>query len=164
MSTAIPELITAEVVTRLEQITTANGYFANIVSVDRVPLHVEDWTPKNLSIAVVQTDDRENLAESHHGNPPAMARDLTLEIKCIVRPSSRATTTYETTMNAMAAAVRKAITTPAATWYQMDGNAINTTIGDNTPFPIAAGGHAGVSITLTITYRISETDPFTVRA
>lgn len=162
--TPISELITEVVVARLQQITQANGYEFDVTSVDRVPLHDEGWTPRDLSMAVVQADDIRNDAESHHGNPPAEARDLTLHIKCIVRPSSRSTVTYETNMNQMAAAARKAITTPNVNWYQMDGYAINTMIGDNTPFPLAAGGHAGTTFTLLITYRISETDPFTVRA
>lgn len=161
--TAIPEQITATLVTRLALITTTNGYFTNVASVDRVPPNAAEWTPNNLSIAVVNAGDVVNEQLSFEGNPPAIAHDLTLNIHAFVRPSDDDTNTAETTTNAMVEAIREAVTKPAQ-WHNFGGVAIDARLLDATHFSPADGDHNGATVPLIVTYRISETDPTQVRA
>lgn len=167
MSTAIPELIAVEIVSRLEEITTANGYFTNVASVDRITRNANEWRPRNLSIAVEQGDENPNEELSHEGNPPAIAYDVTFNIHAFVRESDTSTQPHNTTENAMVAAIKQAITTEqdaGQVWYTLDDNGINAMFGLISPYLSPDGDHAGATIPLIVTYRMSETDPFESRA
>lgn len=162
MPTAIPELIALEIVSRLEAITVANGYFTNVVSVDRLARLSTDWRPRNLTVVVEQGAESPNEENSHEGNPPAIAYDLDFEIHAIVRDSDGSTTPHSTTENAFVAAIKKAITT-GDQWWTFDSNAINAEWGTTVPYQSPEGDNNGVTVPLVVIYRVSETDPFTSR-
>ena len=62
----------------------------------------------------------------------------------------------------MEAEIHKAIRTDAV-WHNFDGNAINADFGAQQT-ATSDGGYDGIAIPLMVTYRISEGDPYTVRA
>lgn len=162
--TAISELVALEIVDRLEQITIANGYAFDVASVDRVPRNARDWTPRHLSIVVEQDDEERNEELSHAGNPPAIAYDATYNIHVFVRESDKATAPANQMENAMVAAVKQAVTDDGVDWHTFDDNAIDGQFGSIRPYLSSEGDHAGATVPLVVTYRVSETNPYESRA
>ncbi len=163
MSTAVPELIGLELVSRLEAITTANGYAFDAAGVSRMNRRANDQRFRNLEIIVEQGEDVYNEALTHAGNPAAIAYDLAFTILGFVRNSDASTTPDATSENAMLAAIKKAVA-GTATWHTFDGNAVIADWGQSEPINDEEGAYSGVSVPLIVTYRVSETDPFVARA
>lgn len=165
MTKPLPELIAEEIVSRLQGITIEDGYPFTVPSVDRVQRGAKDWTPRNLAIAVEQSDENENLQQSHPGNPPAAAYDVVYRLHAFVRPSDRTVPdTAQTTENAMVASIKQAITAAGHRWHTFGEVAIDARWGSTSRFVSAEGDHAGITMTLIVTYRASETDPYESRA
>lgn len=163
MPTDIPELIAAELVTRLESITTGNGYSFNVSDVTRVGRTAESWKPQNLGIAVRSPIETRNESQDHEGNPPAIAYDLAFDLHLFVRQPKTESDPDPKTENSFVAAVKKAVA-GTSDWHQFDGNAYNADWGTRQAYLSPEGHHAGATLTLVVQYRISETDPFTARA
>ena len=169
MALPIIEKIAAELVARLDQITTANGYEFDRESVTRPRRIDRDFTPRNYSIVVDQSEEQYDEEQSYPGNPPASAYNVTFSIYGFVRESDDATTSPHITENQMAAAIQKAITENSATWHSFDGNAIAATFGtterfrDGDALPFTTTEHNGARVELEVLYRVSELDPFSVR-
>ena len=162
----INELIPMEIVTRLKRIRITNGFALNVVGVVR-PDRNASWTPEDGLIVLVQDDETPNEELIHPGNPPAIAFDVTYKIHCFVRKSDFLDSPYSTDCNIFAAQVKKAIVNPITDpglWYQMAGNAINSTWGPTSEYDSSDGSHSGVTLQLNVIYRVSETDPYVVRA
>jgi hypothetical protein len=122
---------------------------------------------ENYLVLVVQQDSQLNEEMSHPENPPAIAFDATFNIHCFVRESDREESVMSTTSNEMAAQAMKAITNESVSpnkWWQMAGNAIVSEFGMIGPYSESEGVNAGVTLPLVVSYRISETDPYEVRA
>lgn len=162
MALPIIEQISATIVSRLGQITLANSYEFDVASVDRVKRLADGWTPRHLSIVVEQSEDEKNDELSYPGNPPAEARDVLFRIHGFVRESDHASTDDDTAVNQMAAAIRQALAAVGSNWHTLSGNAIDAMLGTNEPFDNV--DHKGVTVSLFVTYRISERDPYTSRA
>lgn len=159
----IPEAIAEELISRLEAVTLANGYSFNVASVERVNRDGHDWTPKNNTLVVVQREQQRNEAHDYPGNPPAIAYELPFAIHCFVVQSDFSGLSDAMLVNRMAANVQKAIAEGSTSWHTFGGNAYNAMFGTITPFVSDQGDHAGCTIELTVQYRVSELDPFTVR-
>lgn len=163
--TAVPELIALELKTRLEKITAVNGYPFTVPKVERPNRKAYEHEGRNLTLLIVQGDEIPNEGLSHEGNPPAIAYDAIYNIHGIVKNSDRDSTADSTTENALASAIRKAvIDSNQNTWHQFDGNAIDAAFGQVAPFVTPEGDRRGITVPLIVTYRVSETDPETVRA
>lgn len=159
------ERIAQAIITRLQAITVGNGYPFTVPSVDRVDRDVAEWTTRNLTIAVRQGATRENEQMTHEGNPAAIAYDTVFQLHGFVRHPTRGVATDEDqkTENQLDAAIKKSI---AGThdWQNFGGEAIDATWVQTTPFVSPEGDHAGISVGLVVTYRISENDPTEARA
>ena len=167
MADTVIERIAIEIITRLETITIANGYLFTVTDVVRPDRLGTSFTPDNYLIVVTKKDSAYNDELTHPGNPPAIAFDTTFEIACMVRESDKEESSIATTTNTVMAAAMKSIVTGATdpiVWYQMAGNSINCNWGDISPFSQSDGSHAGGTISLIVTHRQSENDPYTVRA
>ena len=168
MALPILEQIAAEVVARLQAITTGGGYEFTAESVTRPRRIDRDFTPRNLSIVVDQAENSENDEVSYPGNPPAQGYDATFNIYGFVRESDDATTSPAVTENQMEAAIKKAIAEDSH-WHNWDGNAIDSEWGSAQPFqegqtlPFTNTDHNGVLVPLIVTYRVSELDPYVAR-
>ena len=121
------------------------------------------WQPKDLVVHVHQGSVTPNTELSCPGNPPAQAYDLEAIVAGIVKPSDASTVAIDTFRNRMGADIIKAAT-DAALWHQWGGLAINTTHGPVEEYVEETGGLGGVMVRFVITYRVSENDPYTVRA
>ena len=161
MATPISEQITIVVRDRLNAITTASGYETTASDVVR-PRRIETTRPKDYQIYVVPTGNPRNDALSHPGNPPAIAKDLTLEIRGILRQSETDSTAIDTMRLTFEADVEKAITSPA-NWHTMGGLAINAQTAQSVSYENDEESSYFV-YELVVTYRHSEGDPYTVRA
>lgn len=155
------ENIGAEIVSRLEQISTANGYVFDVAGVDRVNRLAEGWTPKPNSIVVEQSAETRNEPHDRPGNPPAMAYEQTYLIHGFVRQSDDSELPDATFENRMESAIKKAVAENSHTWHQFDGNSYDANWGEATPYESV--DHAGLSVSLTVRYRVSELDPETLR-
>ncbi len=167
MSTSVIELIALEVVRRLEQITIDNDYTFTVCSVVRPNRLGDGYSPEDTMVVLRQGDSVRNLDASHPGNPPAIAYGVTFEIECIVRTSDFAPDEYNTEQNERGSQIVKALineATDTGLWYTFEGNAILAEIGDVKQFIVTEGDHNGVTIDLSVLYRTSENDPYTVRA
>jgi hypothetical protein len=166
-TTPIPELIAEEIVDRLERITVDNGFAFDVAFVTRGNRLGTNFLRKPYGILVILGDNVRNEEMDHEGNPPAIAYDLTVMVKCLANIADTDDGSHNTRSNQMIAAAMKAITNPTvspSTWYTLGGNAIEANFGDIEYFSASEGDHAGATLPIEVTYRISETDPFTVRA
>lgn len=120
------------------------------------------WQPKDLVLHVHQGTLTPNPELSCPGNPPAQAYDLEAIVAGIVKPSDSETTAVDTFKNRLGADIIKAAT-DADLWHQWGGLALNTTIGNVEEYTEETGGVAGVMVRFTITFRVSENDPYEVR-
>lgn len=162
MSTVpVPERIATELVSRLQQITVGNGYAITVVNVARVNRDASGWTPRHLGIVLVQGTETRNEEHDCPGNPPAMAYELEFGIHGFVRQPDRTTAPDATTMNKMAAAIRKAIA-GTATWYQIDNACYDADWSETDD--VVSPDHAICSMGIVARYRVSELDPLEVRA
>lgn len=158
---SVPQQIAEEIATRLTAVTVANGYNVTVSGVVRSP---RIWTghPKDYQVIVTLEDVVRNEELTHPGNPPAVAFDLPVVLTGELRPSESASTPIDDLRHTFAADIIKGISTPAASWHNWGGLAINTAIDDVRPYE--SDELTGVQVRMTVTYRVSETDPYTVRA
>jgi len=161
MALPISEQIAVKVRTRLGLISTDNGYEVDVAGVYR-PNKVAQFHPENYQVIVTQGDVSMNEELSHPGNPPATAWDLPFEIAGILRISDTNTTSLATHKNVFWADVVKALT-DATAWYNWDQLAINSIISDVADYQ-DTDGNSGFKLTLKVTFRTDETNPYNVRA
>lgn len=161
MSEIIAEQIVSKVRTRLAAITTGSGYQFTTPGAIR-PLRFSADKMENLQIIVTIVGMPVSTALSYMGNPPAIARDMTVMCSCYGMPSETDTNPADYWRNRIFGAMSKAITTGAA-WWNWDGLAVNTVVGD--PSPVAEGdtGNIGVQLPIVITFRTDENNPFNGR-
>ena len=168
MSTkTVIERIALEIVTRLESITTTNGYSFTVCSVVRPDRLGQLIVPEHYGIVVTQGDTNEVEELSHPGNPPAIAYETTFSIHCFVRDSDKNPTAFDPAVNEVAGQIVKALRLRAADasrWTSMAELAIDSTIKAIKPYPESDGTHSGVTIPLTVLFRHSEGNPYEVRA
>lgn len=162
-TTPIPELIALEIVDRLQNITTDNGFNFDVSEVIRPTRRGENWTYQHLGIGVVQGESTRVAELDLPGNPPAIAWQVQFRVQCIVRDDKNETAAHATNENEMAAAAVQAIVDDGTTWYRMNDNAIDTQFGNVTPFVTDDAELNGASVPVLVTYRVSETNPFEVR-
>lgn len=164
MTLPVPERIAEVIKTRLETITIANGYTFDIVSVDRPKRFGTDWRPRNMSAVIVQGSDNENEEQTHPGNPPAIGYDTEFSIHAFVIESDYSEETFETQVNEFVTAIKKAVVAGSNYWGQFGGLSLFAEWGRVQPYYSEDGDNQGAVVPLTVTYRVSERDPFEVRA
>ena len=162
MSEIIAEQIVAKVRTRLATITTGNGYQFTTPGAIR-PLRFVGDRLQNLQIVVTMAGMPQNAALSYMGNPPAIARDLTVMCSCYGFPGEGDTNPADYWRNRIFGAMSRALTSGAA-WWNWDGLAINSVVGDPSAVAEAETGNVGIQLPITITFRTDENNPFNVRA
>lgn len=161
MTTAATERIALELVSRLEDITTGNGYSLSVSDVERVNRDGTDWTPKHLAAAVVQQEEERNEEHDYPGNPPASAYELKFLIHGYVRLPDRSASKEDAIANDFKAAIQKGIAS-VTDWHQFDSVSYDAEFGTSTIWQ--STDHKGTTVELTVRYRVSEYDPYTVRA
>lgn len=146
------EAITQEIATLLADVDNAT-----VVRFRRDPDH---WTPENRQICIVKKPLERVSELDYPGNPPAQAWRLPLNLKLHIQQSERDTDDGDELISVFIADVKQQLMA-ADNWWQWEAKAVNTEIGN---IELAATGTFDVAtIPLTITYRISEGDPYEVR-
>lgn len=79
-----------------------------------------------------------------------------------IAPSERDTTPIEDYEDAAEAEIIKAIRVDNQ-WYTMGGLAIHAEFGPQST-AVSDGGYDGIAVPVIVTYRVSENDPYEVRA
>lgn len=127
---------------------------------------IKNTQPQIAKVFVTQRAIVRNDAITHHGNPIAVGFNLDVNLNCFVRNQNGSIGEFDSACNSLAAKVQKAITNPVndSLWYRMGGLAINTTLGGQFPLTAENGVVAGVVVPLIIQFRVSENDPYEVRA
>lgn len=161
MALPILEQIAAAVVTRLEGITTHNGYEFDVDGVDRVNRDPDTWTPKHHAIAVVQLDSEENDEHSCEGNPPKIAYTTVFLCHCFVRLSDQSNQGEDAKENNQAVAAMTKVIRSATRWFSWGGLARISTLTTAAPFVSEDGSHSGGVVRLEVIHRTPENDPFT---
>lgn len=159
MSLTVLDNIQASIVTRLETLKNPSAEQTTVETVIAPPQY-DGYTPEHLQIVVLQGEPE--LQQTIPGNPPALEWLQPFRILCHVVQDKDEETPLTELINPMVADVFKVLTNPPTTWHQFDGNSINATFGSLTP--IVEGSVRGKEIPLIVTYRVSETDPYEVRA
>jgi len=160
VATPISEQIAGKVRTRLAGITIAGGYELTVSEVVR-PLRFDGWRPKNNQLIVTQGTLGRNDAMSCPGNPPATAYDLEFQIAGLLMPTESSVGRIDALRNTFAADTIKCLCTPAASWHNWDGLAIDSTISQVED--VTTEEASGFKLTLTVVFRVSENDPYTSR-
>lgn len=124
------------------------------------PSRLQLPTPANLQIWLWQGDARRNEEHSREGNPFAQAWDQEFALDLIVRASDKDTAPIDSRSNAFLGLVIAAITEPTR-WESWGDLALYTTIEAAESFPLENGDFSGLELTLVVTYRTPETDPYT---
>ncbi len=161
MSLTVLEQIARTLYDRLDAMRNSDAYSTQVTSVVR-PRRLDDFTPRNGMIVMTQGDEEEIPELSYPGNPPAVAKRQTFNLACFVINSERECAPIDSITNTFAADVRRAVCTPQANWYQMDGKAIDTTFGATMPMA-GDGGADGVVVPVLVVYRTDEDNPFNLR-
>lgn len=153
MAQPVVEQIAAAVRSRL---TGTQG----VSNVSRPPKFSRE-RPINNQVVVTQESNEPNPDLMCPGNPPAMGYDLTLLIASELRPSDTDPVAIDRLRNKFYADVVKAITTPPF-WHNWGGLALDTVIG--TAEPTQDESSVGFHVRIVIKYRVSENNPYEVRA
>jgi hypothetical protein len=161
MPVTVIESIAIELTSRLEAMIGNSAYETDVLEVIR-PRRLNDFTPADGQIVVTQGSSEVSEESSHGGNPPAIARNQTFNIRCHVINDERDDTTIDEITNTFAADVIKAVTT-GTNWHNFDGNAINATI-ESFELISGDGGLDGINVPITILYRTDEDNPYIARA
>lgn len=161
MATPVNEQIVLKIKQRLQLIDEDSGYETTVAGTVVRPPRIWTGNLEDYQVIVTQGTLAINDELSHPGNPPATAWNLPIVIFGELRPSEDNTTAIDTLINEFAADAVKAICTPASSWHNWDSLAIDTRI-DNVE-PIVAEDACGFKMELTVIYRVTENDPYTVR-
>ena len=133
----------------------------DFVAVER-PTKIATYTPRNGTIVLHRGEVARVTELDCPGNPPALAYRQTFLIRVHIAPSERDTTPVEEYEDAAESEIIKAIRVDAQ-WYSMDGLAIHAEFGSQIT-AVSDGGYDGIAVPLIVTYRVSENNPYEVRA
>jgi hypothetical protein len=139
---------------------SAGAYsFANVVR----PTKLATYTPQHGLIVLTRGEVSRVTELDCPGNPPAVAFQQTFSIRVHIAPSEKDTTPVEVYEDVMEAEIHRAIVNDAATWHTFGDLAINADLGAQQTV-VSDGGYDGIAVPLAVTFRVTEGDPYTVRA
>ena len=157
------ERIAEELVRRLGQVVVSEDQQIRLAKVYRVNRDATDWTPDNNTIVVKQGLASRIPESDYPGNPPAIAYELSFMLIGFIRQSDRETKVDDSEINTIVALMKRAVT-PDSDWHNFDGVSFDAVFGEVQPFVADGGGNTGAMVELFVRYRVSEYDPFLVRA
>lgn len=160
ITVTVAEAIVREVVDRLEAYQESQ---TDVFTVYRDLTDPDKTTPTNYQVVVRASSPTRLPALDRLANPNVIAYQMTVDCygQAVVTESD--TEAMEGHASQIAAKIVKAVVTPAASWYTMDGKAINSVVGD---VVIESNGNAVAvgRVSFVVTYRHAENDPFTAAA
>lgn len=166
MSDSVDLRLLAEVKTRLERVSTANGFDFNVERVaepNRLGTNASPL-PRSFELRVISISPNE--AFDLPGNPPAVGQTLELWLLAHESHSDASTSGRDRDAMMMISQARRAVTQPPADphlWHTFGGLAIDAEFGEAARIKAGDGTPAGWSIPLLIHYRHDENDSTQVR-
>lgn len=161
MADPIDDKIAQELLSRVQNVTTGNGY-EQTLSALRPTGTQRDVKPQNGRAVIFEIDREEDEEHAIPGEPNAVAYRLLMGVAVYVRPSESSSTAIDTLVNRAAADVQKAIRN-SGTWHTFDDNAIHARMMAPIKFETEDGSHDGVLIPVEILFRVDEDDPYSAR-
>jgi hypothetical protein len=161
MAISIQEQILLKIKQRLQLIDEDDGYETTVNGTVIRPARFWTESPLDYQIIVVSSSLTENALLSCPGNPPAVAWDMPVTVTGLVRPSEDDTTPIDTLQNEFQTDIIKALT-DAVSWHNWDTLGIDTKITSVEKF--VTDEVSGVRVNLTVTFRVSEDNPFESRS
>jgi hypothetical protein len=161
MSIPVAERIAQKAFERVRKLTAQFSTHTIVSEVVR-PTARGGYTPKHKQIIQLETLTL-NPEHDRPGSPPALGYDLDIEFHVNLNPSEHETTPIKELMHYVNADVVKVITSPAASWHNWDGLALNSVFQEPTNELDPDGGVTRIIVPLKVTFRTSETDPYTAR-
>lgn len=158
----VDERIASEIESRLQLLTAGWSEMVAVTEVVRVTVR-GNYTPKDRQIVLAVGEHVRVPELDCPGNPPAEARQITFHIHCNSSPSEKDPTPQDEYNSVLAAEVRRAICQPGNYWHTIGGLAIDAQFLDAQTME-GDGSFGGVTVPLAVTYRISENNPYEVRA
>lgn len=153
------------VLTRI--VNTIKGRIADLFDdIDQVVV-ARDGRPidvKTTTVVVQQLPAQPAPTLNRMGNPPSIGYAVPVHVHQFMQiaPAGETEEEYSARCNEAASDLIALITTPlsgpAIHWHTMDGAAINCSIGPMRYLPSDAGIRPGITIPLTIMFRVSEND------
>jgi hypothetical protein len=160
--TPVVSRISDEIFARLQALVSGSAGAYSFVDVVR-PTKLATYTPQHGLIVLTRGEVSRVTELDCPGNPPAVAFQQTFSIRVHIAPSEKDTTPVEVYEDVMEAEIHKAIVNDQATWHTFGNLAINADIGAQQTV-VSDGSYNGIAVPLTVTFRITEGDPYTVRA
>jgi hypothetical protein len=160
MSLTILETIAVELHRRLSLMVGNTDYGTNVSEVIR-PTRLDGFTPKDLQIVLTQGSSEEVEDLMCPGNPPAVARRQTFNVRCHVMSDEESAETIDKQLSTFASDVIRCVCT-GTTWHTFDGNAIDANWLSREDVA-ADGGLDGVNLPIAIVYRTDENNPYNLR-
>ena len=160
--TPVVSRISDEIFARLQTLVSGAAGAYEFVNVVR-PTKLATYTPQHGLIVLTRGEVVRVPEIDCPGNPPAVGWRQTFLIRLHIAPSERDTQPVEVYEDIMEAEIHRAIVTDAATWHTFGDLAI---VADLEPQQTVTsdGSYDGIAIPLSVTYRVTEGDPYTVRA
>jgi hypothetical protein len=160
--TPVVSRISDEIFARLQALVSGSAGAYSFVDVVR-PTKLATYTPQHGLIVLTRGEVSRVTELDCPGNPPAVAFQQTFSIRVHIAPSEKDTTPVEVYEDVMEAEIHKAIVNDSATWHTFGDLAINADLGAQQTV-VSDGSYDGIAVPLTVTFRITEGDPYTVRA
>lgn len=157
----VVEKIARELLRRLQTMVNNTGLNTPVREVVR-PKRIDDTAPNDKQIMLTEAGIDAVPELSHEGNPPAVAKRITFNIRCHLLNDEKACTPIDQLVHMFAADVQKTIVDDEPLWYTFDNNAIDAEFLSEEPIT-GDGGMDGVNVPIAITYRVSEYNPYEVR-
>jgi hypothetical protein len=160
--TPVVSRISDEIFARLQALVSGSAGAYSFVDVVR-PTKLATYTPQHGLIVLTRGEVSRVTELDCPGNPPAVAFQQTFSIRVHIAPSEKDTTPVEVYEDVMEAEIHRAIVNDAATWHTFGDLAINADLGAQQTV-VSDGSYDGIAVPLAVTFRVTEGDPYTVRA
>ena len=160
--TPVVSRISDEIFARLQALVSGSAGAYSFADVVR-PTKLATYTPQHGLIVLTRGEVSRVTELDCPGNPPAVAFRQTFSIRVHIAPSEKDTTPVEVYEDVMEAEIHKAIVNDAATWHTFGDLAINADLGSQQTV-VSDGSYDGIAVPLVVTFRVTEGDPYTVRA
>tara|TARA_R100000951_G_scaffold113555_1_gene115811 strand:- start:6348 stop:6812 length:465 start_codon:yes stop_codon:yes gene_type:complete len=121
------------------------------------PTKQGDFPVEDKVIVVTHEDIERDEELSCAGNPPKIAWVLPVRIAAVIEPDDDDENPIDERMNDFIVGAMNAITLNNS-WYQFDGNAINSNLEPPLQFQPSDDTARGMSFLVRITYRVEETN------
>ena len=159
MAHTVIELIAQAIKTRLETITTDNGYQNDVHTVYRPRRTSEGNKFQNLDIIMMQGDMDPDPENHVVGYPPGIGWLVTFSLDLIIRQPEASTVPMDQIINDFVGDVQKAVMQDPS----FGSLAQDTRLG-SVEFAGEASGFEGATVWIEVLIRVKENDPFTAFA